>query len=279
MSIKIVADSSCDLNDELKKSMNINLVPLTLELENETFIDDEKLDIKDYVKRMDECKTSPKTSCPSPNAFMNSYKTTSDSTFVVTLSSKLSGSYNSACLAKDLLNDEDPNHFVHVFDSLSASIGETLVSLKILELSKSGTSNVEIVAEVTKYIKEMKTLFLLQSLEHLAKAGRLNPIIAKVASMLSIKPIMSSDGDGNIKLMEKCRGYTKAFSKLIDLIGKCGDNFEDKVIGIAHCNCLDRALKLKEEISKRYNFKEIIIVEMSGLSSTYADDGGIVIAF
>lgn len=277
MTIKIIADSSCDLTQELKEKMNIELAPLVLYLGNKSYVDDESLNIKQYVKAMKECETSPKTACPSPEDYMNKYKGT-ESVFVVTLSSHLSGSYNSAELAKSIYLDEVGEKQIHVFDSLSASIGETLISLKIHECAKSEMNELEIVEKVSNYIKDMKTYFLLESLEHLAKAGRLNPIIAKVASILSIKPIMCSE-EGTIKLAEKVRGYKKAFSRLVDTIGDVGRNLEDKVLGIAHCNCLDRALQFKEEVLKKYNFKDIIIVEMGGLSSTYADDGGLVIAF
>ncbi len=277
MTIKIVADSSCDLTDKMKKEMNVDIAPLILQLGDKSYVDDESLNVKEYIKAMAKCETSPKTACPSPNDYMNRYEGP-ESVFVVTLSNFLSGSYNSAVLAKDMFLDEVGNKFIHVFDSLSASAGEVVVALKIDELAKLNLTETEIVEKVTKFIKEMKTFFLLESLEHLAKAGRLNPIIAKVASMLSIKPIMCGD-EGNIKLFEKVRGYKKAFSRLIDVIGEEGKNFEEKILGIAHCNCLDRALEFKEEVSKRYNFKDIVIVETKGLSSTYTDDGGIVIAF
>lgn len=278
MKLKIIADSSCDLSDDMKREMNIEIVPLTLRLEDREYVDNESLDVKEYVKDMNECKTPPKTSCPSPQNFMNSYKG-EESVFVVTLSSKLSGTYNSAVLARKMFLEEVGEKFIHVFDSLSASVGETIISLKINELSMNNLGDVEIVEKVTKYIQEMKTFFLLESLEHLAKAGRLNPIIAKVASILSIKPIMGSTDEGSIRLVEKVRGYKKAFRRFTEIIGEEGCRFEEKILGIAHCNCLDRALQFKEEVMKMYNFKDIVIVEMAGLSSTYADDGGLVIAF
>ncbi|NLM13872.1 MAG: DegV family protein [Epulopiscium sp.] len=278
MGIKIVADSSCDLTDQMKEEMNIEIAPLTLQLEDKKYIDDEQLDVKEYVKEMKNCKTAPKTACPSPQNFLQKYQG-DDSVFVVTLSSNLSGTYNSAVLAKEMYLEEVGNKFIHVFDSLSASVGETLIALKIHELSKINIEETEIVQKVNKYIQEMKTFFLLESLDHLAKAGRLSPFIAKIASVLSIKPIMGATEEGTIRLVQKVRGYKKAFDKFVDTIGEEGKNFEEKILGIAHCNCLERALKFKEEVLKKYNFKDIIIVEMRGLSSTYADDGGLVIAF
>lgn len=278
MRFNIIADSSCDLSDKMKKDMNVEIVPLTLRLEDREYVDDESLNVKEYVKDMGECKTSPKTSCPSPMDFIKKYSK-EGSSFVVTLSSKLSATYQSAITAKNMFLEENSQKFIHVFDSLSASAGETVICRKIYELSQNGAGELEIVEKVSKYISEMKTLFLLESLEHLAKAGRLNTIVAKVASVLDIKPIMGANEDGNIKLIEKIRGYKRAFNRFIEVIGEeCADT-SDKIIGISYCNCLDRAILLKEEILKRYKFKEIILSEMAGLSSTYSDDGGLVIAF
>lgn len=279
MSIKIVADSSCELSEQMKETINIKVVPLTMQLGEKQFIDNERLDVKDYVKQMGQCKTAPKTACPSPEEYMKAYEGKEETVLVVTLSSQLSGSFNSAMIAKNIFLEDIGDKFIHVFNSFSASVGETLISLKINELACSSLGNIELVEKVSKYIKEMKTFFLLENLEHLAKAGRLNPIIAKVASMLSIKAIMGSTEEGSIRLVEKARGYKKAFRRFVDIVGEEGNNLEEKILGIAHCNCLEKAVKFKEEVLKKYSFKEVVIVEMAGLSSSYADDGGLVIAF
>lgn len=278
MKLKLVADSCCDLTKEMKNEMQVTLVPLKLDLNGVHYTDDESLKLPEYITAMKNCPTSPKTSCPSPEEYMKSFSG-DESTFVVTLSSNLSGSYNSAEVAKNMYCEENEGKFIHIFNSLSASAGETVIINKLYELSKLNLSDLEIVHKVNDYISEMKTFFLLESLDHLAKAGRLNPLISKVASMLDIKPIMGANCHGEIKLVEKIRGYKKAFKKLVDIIGEEGSNLEDKVLGIAHCNCFDRALAFKEEVLKKYNFKDILIVEMGGLSTSYADDGGIVIAF
>jgi DegV family protein with EDD domain len=278
MGIKIVADSSCDLSKDLKEQMNIEMAPLILQLGEKSYVDDENLNVNEYVRAMGQSETSPRTACPSPEDYMKRYQG-EDSIFVVTLSNRLSGSFNSAVLAKNIFLEEVGEKFIHVFDSFSASAAETLIALKINELAKKNFSDMEILDKVTSYIREMKTFFLLESLEHLAKAGRLNPIVAKIAGMFSIKPIMGATDEGEIKLVEKTRGYKKAFKRFVEVIGEEGTNLEEKVIAIAHCNCVDRALQFKDEVLKKYNFKDIVIVEMGGLSSTYADDGGLVIAF
>jgi DegV family protein with EDD domain len=278
MNFKIVADSSCDLTNELKDKLKIELVPLKLQLEDKVYIDDKTLDIHEYIKAMTASHEAPKSACPSPQDFINSY-TGEDAIFGITLSKELSGTFQSAQVARDIYLEENPTKFIHIFNSKSASSGETLVALKINELIQLGKSPVEIVEEVEDFIGNMKTFFLLESLEHLAKAGRLKPIIAKVASLLSIKVIASASAEGAIQLNEKVRGYKKAFIRFVDSIGLNGSDFENKTLVIAHCNCLSRAEEFKLEVIKRYQFKEIVIVPMAGLSSTYADDGGLVIAY
>ncbi|NLK35047.1 MAG: DegV family protein [Gracilibacteraceae bacterium] len=278
MSVKIVADSSCDLNEDLKKKLGIKLVPLTLEICGNVYRDDENLDVKGMIKEMTACQTPPRTACPSPNEFIKAYEG-EDSVFVVTLSSSLSGTYESAMLAKKMFLETAGNKFIHVFDSLSASIGETLISIKIFELVKKKCSNLQIVEKVNEYIKGMKTFFLLESLDNLIKNGRMSRVKGGIATLLNIKPVMGATDDGHIKLVESVRGYKRAFMRFVDIIGEQGEKLEDKVIGIAHVNCHERAEEFKNELMKKYKFKDIIVVETAGLTSVYANQGGLIVAF
>lgn len=278
MSVKVVADSSCDLNEDLRKELGITLVPLTLQIGENFYRDDESLDVKAMLKEMAECPTHAKTACPSPNDFMKAFEGP-ESVFAVTLSSALSGTYESAVLARKMLLENAEGKFIHVFDSFSASIGETLISIKILELAKKSYDNLQIVEKVNEYIKSMKTFFLLESLDNLMKNGRLGKVKGRIASLLNIKPVMGATDDGNIKLVESVRGYQRAFMRFVDIIGEQGEKLEEKVIGIAHVNCRERAEEFKRELMKKYKFKDIIIVETAGLSSVYANQGGIIVAF
>ncbi|HYE83211.1 MAG TPA: DegV family protein [Clostridia bacterium] len=278
MTIKIVADSSCDLNEDLKREFSVTLVPFTLNIANNSYRDDENLNVKQMLKEMAECPTIPKTACPSPNDFIKAYEG-SDSVFAVTISSALSATYESAMLARKMVLENVEGKFIHVFDSFSASIAETLISIKIFELSKKSCDNLQIVEKVNEYIKNMKTFFLLESLENLMKNGRLSKIKGTIATLLNIKPIMGATDEGDIKLVESVRGYKRAFARFVEVIGEQGEKLEEKVIGIAHCNCLERAEEFKRELLKRYKFKDIIIVETAGLSSVYANQGGIIVAF
>lgn len=277
MDYKIVADSCCDLTEELKEKMDISLVPLTINVDDQIFIDDHTIDIKELLLAMKNSKTAMKTSSPSPADFIKEYEK-GDNVFVVTLSSKLSGTYNSAILAKNIVL-EDNNKFIHVFDSLSASVAETLISMKISEFIEEGYENLEIVKKVDQFISGMNTFFILESLDNLIKGGRITKVAGGLASILSIKPIMGVDGKGNIRLVEKVRGSKKAFKRLVDIIGEESTDFEDRILAISHSNAIEKAEALKEEIQRKYNFKDIIIVEMGGLSTSYSDDGGIIISY
>ena len=276
MDYKIIADSCCDVTEEMKKETGVEIVPLTMRIDDKEYIDDHTLNIKDYLKDMKNSKSAPKTSCPSIQDFLDRFRD-KDNIFVVTLASSLSGTYNSAMQAKAIIQEEFKNKFIHIFDSMSAVIGETMVHLKIHECLKRNLRNTEVVERVSKYIKEMKTFFLLENLDNLIKSGRINPLIAKAANILNIKPIMGDD-NGNIRLVDKVRGYERAFKRLVDIIGE-GSRLEEKVLGIAHCNCIERAVRFKEEVMKKYPFRDIKVVEMAGVSSAYANQGGLVIAF
>lgn len=280
MKFKILADSCCDLNEELKKKLKISLVPFKIDVDDKSFIDDENLDTNKLIEEMKASPNPIKTSCPSPGDYLERYRDADvDNIYVITISKNLSGSYNSAVLAKNILEKDEPHKRVHVFDSKSASVGETLVALKIHELIEEKFSHSEIVEKVEKYIKEMKTFFILESLVNLIKNGRISKTKGLIANVLNLKPIMGSDGDGNIELVESVRGTKKAFKRLVELIGEKGEKLEEKVLAISHANALEKALELKEEIKQRYNFKDIILVKQAGLSTAYANEGGIILVF
>jgi DegV family protein with EDD domain len=278
MENQIIADSCCDMNDALRAETGLLQVPLTIRVKDKLYVDDLSLDTRELINEMKSSSEAPSTSCPSPNDFADAY-VSGKNNFVVTLSSELSGTYNSALIAKDIFEEENEESKVYVFNSKSASVGETMISLKIASLIKEGLEESQIVEETEKYISEMKTFFILETLDNLIKAGRISNFKGKVASLLSIVPIMKATDEGKIDLSENVRGTKKAFNRLVEIIGSASDRGKGKTLGIAHCNCIDKAIKLKEEVQKRYDFKDIIIVETQGISTVYANDGGIVVTF
>lgn len=278
MKFRIIGDSCCDLTEELKAKMNVEIVPLTIEVGGKTYIDDDSLDTLELLKDMKKSSKTPKTSCPSPNDYMKAYEGEED-IFVVTLSSELSGSYNSAILAKKLYLEENEEKFIHVFDSKSASTGQALIAMKAYELKKQGYESDKVVEIVEDYITEMRTFFILESLDNLIKAGRIGLLKGKLATILSIVPIMKSNENGQIDLLENIRGSKKAFKRLLDVVGEQGIKLEERILAITHCNCLEKAIDFKDEAMKMYNFKDIVIFETHGISTVYANDGGLIISF
>ncbi|ABX31932.1 DegV family protein [Petrotoga mobilis SJ95] len=278
MKFKIVVDSCCDLTKEIKERFDISTVPLFIDIDDQHFIDDENLDREKLLEAMRNSTEVPKTASPGPKPFLNLYEKY-ENTFVVTLSKELSSSYQNAVLAKNILLEEAKDKFVKVFNSFSASVGETMIAYKIGELIEAKLGREEIINKAEKYIEEMKTLFVLDSLDNLIKAGRMGRLKGEFASLLNIKPILAGTREGTITLLDKARGSKNAIKKLIDKIGEVGNNLKDKVLGIAHCNALERAEYIKKEAAKRYNFRDIIIVETAGISTVYANEGGVILAF
>ena len=278
MDYRIVADSSCDLNQDLKEKLNISLVPFKIDVEDRTFIDDETMNTTELINAMRNSQNPIRTSCPSPGDFVKEYKK-ADNIFVITISSQLSGTYNAAVLAKEMIQEEDPEKFIHVFDSKSASVGETLIAIKIHESIENGLNNIEVVEAVENYINQIDTFFILESLDNLIKNGRISRTKGLIANALNLKPIMGATVDGQIRLVENVRGTKRAFKRLVEIIGESGVRFEERILAISHTNALEKAEGLKREIESKYNFKEIILVKTAGLSSGYAYDGGVILVY
>jgi len=273
---KIILDSCGELTDEMKADGRFVNVPLTLEIDDEQIVDDETFDQASFIKKVAESPNAPKSACPSPEAFMKEMECDADNVYVVTLSAELSGSYNSACLGKDLFHEENSEKNVHIFNSKSASIGETLIALKIAECENAGMSFEEVIAKVDKYIEEQHTFFVLETLETFRKSGRLSGLKAVIADTLNIKPVMGSTETGYIQQLAKGRGMNMAIEKMTKCLMDVTTNCEDKILAISHCNCPERALSLKKKMESIANFKEIFIVDMRGVSTMYANDGGVI---
>lgn len=278
MKYKILGDSVCDLTEELKKKDFIFSVPLSILIENETIVDDETFDQQAFLKKVKESPECPKSACPSPEDYLKHFGG-ADEIFVITISANLSGSYNSAKVAEGMYLEDHPDAKIHVFDSCSASSGEFLLAKRIVEMKEAGASFEEVVEKVSAYSKEKKTKFVLESLDTLRKNGRLTGIKGLLAEALNIKPIMAGTLEGNIEKIGQARGINKALVSLAEYIAKDAGNAEEKVLCIAHCNNPERAEKVKELILEKVTFKEVCIVGMGGVSSLYANDGGIIIAY
>lgn len=278
MSFRVVVDSCGELTQEMKDSGCFINVPLTIMLGDYHIVDDETFDQADFLKRVEEYPDCPKTSCPSPEKYMESYRCDADHIYAVTLSANLSGSYNSAVLGKNLYEEEYGDKPIHVFDSRSASIGQTLIALKIAECEEAGMTFEQVVETVENFITEQITYFVLESLEALRKNGRLTGMKALVATALNIKPYCGATPEGTIFQAGQARGIKKALSKMVDVFVAQLKNSEEKIVAISHCNCFERAMDVKRMIEERITPKKIIVLDTRGISSTYASDGGIIVS-
>ena len=218
MSFHIVADSCCELTADMKKRGNIEIAPLTLEVGGESILDDETFDQKSFLRKVAECPECPKSAGPSPEYFRTAFLNGANHCYAVTLSAHLSGSYNSAVLGANLAQEEDEDLKIHVFNSRSASIGETLIVKKIVECEEAGMSFERVVETVELYISTQHTYFVLENLETLRKNGRLSKTKALVASALKIKPVMGATSEGDIVQLDQARGINKALMKMVDAI-------------------------------------------------------------
>lgn len=278
MAYQIIADSSCDMNPDLSREIPITSIPFFLTVGEETMVDDGSLDIPELIGKMEDCAVCAKTACPAPATFVNAYEKAEDS-FVIAISSQLSGTYSSAEIGREMVLEESQGKNIHVIDSRSASAGETLIAIQLKKLMDMGLSFREIQERIEEFIQNMQTLFVLENLDNLVKNGRLSKVAGFVSSKLHLCPIMKGD-QGNIALEEKIIGNKKALRRLGEKICEINERLNHDTLVIAHCNCLEKAERLKAEIlAKCQRFKDIHIVATGGLSTVYAYNGGVVVAF
>jgi DegV family protein with EDD domain len=277
MSYKIVVDSCCELPEELKHDPRYEIVPLTLIVgDSYERLDDDGFDQKEFLRAVAECPVSPRSACPSPEKYMEAYRTDADHVYVVTLSSKLSGSYNSAVLGKNLYHETYGEKQIYVVDSRSASCGETQIAMQIARWEDEGMGYEEITEKVEKFTDGMHTYFVLDNLDTLRKNGRLSGVKALVASTLSIKPVMAGD-QGSIVQLGQSVGIKKALAKMVDHVVSDVVDAEKKCLMITHCNNPERANSVKEQILSKVKFKDVLIMDTAGISSMYANDGGVIV--
>lgn len=277
MSYKIIVDSCGELTDEMKASGFFETASLKIDVNGHHIIDDETFDQAEFLKLVAASPDSPKSSCPSPERYMEGYRCDADHVYAVTLSAELSGSYNSAVLGKNLYHEEYGSKDIHVFNSCSASVGETLIALKIAECEEKGMEFSQIIETIEAYIRGQHTYFVLETLDTLRKNGRLKGVKAVVATALNIKPVMGATPDGNICQLGQARGIKKALAKLSEEVIKDLKDSKDKVLAISHCNCRERAEYIRDTLMKAAEFKDSIILDTAGISSMYAADGGVIV--
>ncbi|MBC3804940.1 DegV family EDD domain-containing protein [Acetobacterium fimetarium] len=281
MKPRIISDSSCDLpaNYLEKDGIDFSVVPLKIIVGDHEFIDDETLNTKVLINAMKEYKEASSSACPSPEDFAAELRK-NDENYVIAMTSGLSGTYNSARVAADMVLEEDSSKKIRLFDSLATSTSMILMIMKLRDMIKAGTMDFEAICDkLSEYQKSLTLVFLLQDLSNLVKTGRMSKVAGVVASKLSIMPIARATDQGKIEIVEKTRGIKKALSAMANMVSEKAMTHHDFPVVISHCNNLSQAEILRDLLEKRFNLKEIYIFPMHGLTSYYANDKGLIMSF
>lgn len=277
MKYRIVMDSCGEIPEELKGREEFVSIPLTLTIHGEDIVDDGHVSCEELVKKIAADPECPKTACPSPEAFMRAADCDADRVYIITLSAEMSGSYQSAVIGMNMLLDDRPDIKIHVFNSVSASVGMTLILKKIVELEEKGLSFEDVVIGAQKYTEEKNTFFVLDNLDTLRKNGRLSRMKGLAASVLKIKPVCIGTENGEIAQIDQARGINKAIQKMVRHVIEATPDPASKILGIAYCNCPDRAEIVRDAICANMKVKDVVMVETGGVSTVYSNDGGIIV--
>ncbi|MCM1284850.1 MAG: DegV family protein [Acetobacter sp.] len=284
MSYKIVVDSCCDLTDEMKNWNNFEVVPLTLQIGDYCILDDSNFNQEDFISRMVSSNVIAKSACPSPQAFASACNGDYDDIYIITITDRLSGCYNSALQGVELYKEEhNDSKNIHVFNSLSTSGVEALMAQKIKHMADSGETFDDIVTAVEKYaIENCKLYFLLESYDMLKGNGRLYNLAANMFEALKVK-LIGVARDGKVAIAGKDFIQKRVFIKLADMIAKDteGCDLSNKQCILSHVCCEDKAEAIKAAIISKTNYTNdnVTIMKASGLNSLYGSDGGVLVAF
>jgi len=276
----ILVDSGCDISKEMKSGIPLEIVPITLEIGDHHYIDDGSIILDEFLDDMANSQVSPKTAAPAPELYMQHFDK-AENIFIVTISSEISSTHNSALIARNTYWETNPDKFIEVIDSRSASVAEALTVMFLDRQLKKGIKPTDAAKKAREYAKDLQTYFVLDNLSNLKKSGRIGHLSGLMASILQIKPIMGSDGKGGIAMVKKMRGYKKSVNNMLDIIGESSstNDLKNKVLAIAHCKANAEARELMAMIKEKYPFSEVHLTAMRATISIYANVKGILIAY
>lgn len=272
MSIKIVSDSAADLLNI--EGVDFAVAPLTIITDEKQYVDDTELNVEQMASELQAYKGKSSTACPGVGTWLDAFGD-AEEIIVFTITGTLSGSYNSACLAKNDYEEEHPGRKVFVIDSLSAGPEITLMVEKTAEYIRDGKSFEEVCDLVMEYKNSTKLFFILESLVNFANNGRVSPVVAKAAGLLGIRIVGDASDKGDLEVLDKARGEKKALFSVFNQMKKFGYN--GGVVSMGHCANESVANKLKEMILNEFPKAKIAIHPLRGLCSFYAEKGGLLI--
>lgn len=275
MKYQILVDSASDLRQDYLKEPNIGfkVIPLTILVNDQEYVDDDNINPEELLEAMHASKKNS-SACPAPQSFLQEFDN-SEYTFVVTITSKLSGCYNSALVAK---NDYSKSENIHVIDSKGASGTETLIVDKLVELINQGLSFEEIKTQIEAFRDEKELFFMLNKFDNLVNNGRMSKIAGLIASTLVIRPICIAN-DGEIKIAKKIIGSKNAISKMLQMIYERVKDGPKKTLIISHCLADTVVDGIKKALEEANLFKEIKIFPTKGLCSYYALEKGLILCY
>lgn len=279
MKFVIVTDSGCDLKGtekEISKEIKFCRAPLKLQVGEKEFTDTVNLDIEEYMKEMYTYAGRTGSAAPSPGDWCNAFEM-AEAAIAVTITGSLSGSYQSAMAAKDMMQEKNPDKKIHVIDSKSAGPEVSLLVLKLQEYISQGLEFEEVVAKIEAYQKHTHLFFILESLDNLVKNGRVGKLQGSMAGLLGIKILGNASEKGTLEVMQKCRGKLAVYEKMVQEMLKKG--YKGSKVIISHCFNEEKAGYIKTLIREKFPECEIHIMPTSGLCSYYAEKGGILLAF
>ncbi len=276
MSVKVVVDSSIDLPEKLIEELDIRVVPLTVTFGDDHYLDKVEMTPEEFHERMAKEKELPKTAQPAPGKFLEVFEELSQKghqVLCLCLSSGLSGTYNSARLAKSM-TDAD----VEVVDTLSGSAGLGILSYLSAQWANLGESLQEITQDIQSYAENLTVYALLDTLENAVKGGRISHLKGAIASLLNIK-IIAEVRNGKVYVLEKVRGAQRAYERLAQLVEEKTKGVQVPLVGIAHVANEKGAKLLKNVVQKVQKEAKYFECAMGATIGTYAGSGGIVLAF
>ncbi|WP_042149057.1 DegV family protein [Paucisalibacillus sp. EB02] len=280
MSIKIMADSASDLTRDYFSKYDMEMVSLTVHLDDKDYEDGINITPKNVFDAMRKGK-SPKTSQVSPQTFKNiftEYAKNKQTLIYLAFSSELSGTYQTAKMMEAEVKEEYPDADIHVIDTKCASIGYGLVVLNAAKMANEGRSKNKIIEDAQNRALHMEHIFTVDDLEYLKRGGRVSKTAAFVGTLLNIKPILHVE-QGKLIPLEKMRGSKKVLGRMLEIMEERGGNFENQVIGISHGDDLERAEKLAEMIKEKFGTKDFVIEYVGSAIGAHAGPGTLALFF
>lgn len=277
--VKIITDTACDLTMDYLAAQGIGVVPMTINFADRSYRDGFDLSRDEFYRLLSAADKLPTTAQPTPGDFLQVLQealTAGQEAVVITISSGMSGTYESALMAREQVDQKEK---VGVFDSRTASLGQGLMVIKAQEMAAAGLGMNEILKELTKIRARLFSVFTLDTLEYLQKGGRISRVQAMMGDVLNIKPILEVDKEGRIVPREKVRGRRRAIKRLLEIMAAEGRELSNQLITIGHSRCEEEALAFAEELKKLYNIKEIQIGEISSTVGTHTGPGCLTVFF